>query len=112
MNLEYLKRECETLISEFQQTDLGKHWCDCIEHKNGLQNIAKYFIHHSARISEEEENAFFYTLDKICIISDILEGKADKYWLEVEYPDGWIRREEKTTFTPVRDKEGLCFKIV
>ena len=24
-----------------------------------------------------------------CIISDILEGKAEKYWLEVEYPEGW-----------------------
>lgn len=89
LGLEHLKKECEELINEFRQTHLGQHWCSCIEHKNGLQSIAKYFMHHRKQVSEEEEHAFFYTLDKICIISDILNGKADKYWLEVEYPEGW-----------------------
>ena len=58
-------------------------------------------MHKRKRITEEEEQTFFYTLDKICIISDILEGKADKYWLEVEYPDGWdcqcVSKHEHTT---------------
>lgn len=96
-NLEYLKSEYESLICSFQQTNLGKHWCNCIEHKDGLQSIAKYFMHQRRRISEEDVNAFFYTLDKICIITDILQGKADKYWLGVDYPDGWIKKEEQIT---------------
>lgn len=88
-NLEVLKGEYECLVEEFEDTRLGEHWIECIEEKEGLQHIAKFFMHKRKRITEEEEQTFFYTLDKICIISDILNGKADKYWLEVEYPDGW-----------------------
>lgn len=100
-NLEVLKSEYERLVGEFEDTKLGEHWIECIEEKDGLQHIAKFFMHKRKRITEEEEQAFFYTLDKICIISDILEGKAEKYWLEVEYPDGWncqcVSKREHTT---------------
>lgn len=96
-NLEVLKGEYERLVEEFEETRLGEHWIECIEEKEGLQHIAKFFMHKRKRITEEEEQTFFYTLDKICIISDILEGKADKYWLEVVYPEKWIRKEEQIT---------------
>ena len=100
-NLEVLKAEYERLAEEFEDTRLGEHWIECIQEKEGLQHIAKFFMHKRKRITEEEEQTFFYTLDKICIISDILEGKADKYWLEVEYPDGWdcqcVSKHEHTT---------------
>ena len=100
-NLEVLKAEYERLAEEFEDTRLGEHWIECIQQKDGLQHIAKFFMHKRKRITEEEEQTFFYILDKICIISDILEGKADKYWLEVEYPDGWdcqcVSKHEHTT---------------
>lgn len=75
----------EELIREFHQTRLGKHWCECIRLPKGLEKVGKYLINHRDSISEEEEARFFYLLDEICIITDILRGNAAKYWLNVEY---------------------------
>ena len=75
----------EELISEFRQTRLGKHWCECIMLPKGLEKVGKYLINHRDSISEEEESRFFYLLDEICIITDILKGNATKYWLNVDY---------------------------
>lgn len=75
----------EELISEFRQTRLGKHWCECIRLPKGLEKVGKYLINHRDSISEEEESRFFYLLDEICIITDILKGNATKYWLNVDY---------------------------
>lgn len=88
-NLQRLQDERVRLIAEFQTTKLGKHWMACIEDTDGLLHIAKYFMHEHKHITEEDERSFFYTLDKICIITDILKGNADKYWLEVSYPNNW-----------------------
>jgi hypothetical protein len=75
----------EELIREFRQPRLGKHWCECIRLPKGLEKVGKYLINHRDSISEEEEARFFYLLDEICIITDILRGNAAKYWLNVEY---------------------------
>lgn len=75
----------EELISEFRQTRLGKHWCECIMLPKGLEKVGKYLINHRDSISEEEEARFFYLLDEICIITDILKGNASRYWLNVDY---------------------------
>ena len=80
-----LEQTRESLIAEFKQTKLGTHWCECITSHNGLEKVGKYLINHRDSISEEEEARFFYLLDEICIITDILGGNAAKYWLNVEY---------------------------
>ena len=84
-------REIET----FKQTQLGEHWCDCITDDGGLAKFARYMMNHRDSINEKEEIAFFHQLDKICIIEDILSGKADKYWLKVKYP-----KEKKSSVIP------------
>lgn len=73
------------LIEEFKKNKLGKHWYECVKSKNGLEKVGRYLINHRNTISEEEEEHFFYLLDEICIITDILKGNAAKYWLNVEY---------------------------
>lgn len=88
-NLKELCSDRDRLIEDFVNSRLGEHWIDCISEENGIDHIAKFFMHQHKRISEAEEHDFFYTLDKICIITDIIEGKADKYWLDVDYPQGW-----------------------
>ena len=73
------------LTEEFKKNKLGKHWYECIKSKNGLEKVGRFLINHRNTISEEEEERFFYLLDEICIITDILKGNAAKYWLNVEY---------------------------
>ena len=73
------------LIEEFKKNKLGKHWYECIKSQNGLEKVGRFLINHRNTISEEEEERFFYLLDEICIITDILKGNAAKYWLNVEY---------------------------
>lgn len=90
MHLEHLRQERERLVRQFRQTVLGGHWCRCIESEQGLLCVAKFYQHRRRRgVTDTDEENFFRQLDRICIISDVLRGKAAKYWLDVEYPDGW-----------------------
>lgn len=86
-----LQKERNRQISLFGNNDYGKHWMACMTHENGIQNVAKYFIHHRDHFTDFNERDFFYTLDKICIIDDILQGYADKYGLNISYPDDWMK---------------------
>ena len=74
-----------SLIEEFMQSELGQHWYNCVLMDNGLELMGKFFINHQDTITEEEERRFFYLLDEICLITDILTGKEVKSCLDVEY---------------------------
>ena len=88
----------EELINEFKQTKLGAHWFECILLPEGLEKVGKYLINHRDTISVEEESHFFYLLDEICIMTDILQGNISKYWLNVEFKDAeYIQRQKKET---------------
>lgn len=82
-----LKEMREELVIEFKKTRLGKHWCECICNEKGLEKVGKYLIGNRDSIEYQEEASFFYTLDEICIITDILRGNASKYWLNIEYEE-------------------------
>lgn len=103
LKLVELQKERNHQISLFGNNDYGKHWMACVTHENGIQNVAKYFMHHRDLLTDYKERDFFYTLDKICIIDDILQGNADKYGLNISYPDDWMKpssevvEEEKET---------------
>lgn len=91
LKLVELQKERNHQISRFEYIDYGKHWMACMTHENGIQNVAKYFMHHRDHLTDYNERNFFYTLDKICIIDDILQGNADKYGLNISYPDDWMK---------------------
>lgn len=86
----------EKLINEFKQTKLGAHWFECIMLPEGLEKVGKYLINHRDTISVDEESHFFYLLDEICIMTDILQGNISKYWLNVEFEDAEsVQRQDK-----------------
>lgn len=91
LKLVELQKERNHQISLFRNNDYGEHWMACMTHENGIQNVAKYFMHHRDHLTDNKERDFFYTLDKICIIDDILQGNADKYGLNISYPDDWMK---------------------
>lgn len=91
LKLVELQKERNHQIRHFGYNDYGKHWMACVTHENGIQNVAKYFIHHRDHFTDYNERDFFYTLDKICIIDDILQGYADKYGLNISYLDDWMK---------------------
>lgn len=95
-NLKKLQKERNCLISAFRRTPLGDQWIRCMEHEDGIKYIARYFINKKNNLTAEEKSLFFYTLDKICIIEEILNGNAQKYGLKVDYPEDWFATEKGT----------------
>lgn len=89
-DLQELAKLRDSLIKEFSQTSIGNEWIMCMENENGIKYITNYFLNRREELTEEDEEQFFYQLDKICIIEDVLKGNAKKYDLDIAYPDGWF----------------------
>ena len=87
INLSLLKETRLSLIEKFKNHKLGLIWYDFINSHNGFEVFAKYFINQRETFTSKDEEHFFYLLDEICIITDILVGKAGKYWDDAEYID-------------------------
>lgn len=95
LNLNSLKEVRNRLINTFSKTHLGNQWILCMEHEDGIKYIAKYFMNQQNVLTTEEKYQFFYNLDKICIIEEILKGNAQKYGLKVVYPEDWFATEKR-----------------
>lgn len=95
LNLNRLQKEHNRLISAFSKSPLGNQWIRCMEYKDGIKYIAKYFMNKQNNLTTEEKSLFFYILDKICIIEEILKGNAQKYGLKVDYPEDWFATEKR-----------------
>lgn len=93
LNLNRLQKEHNRLISTFSKTPLGNQWIQCMEYEDGIKHVAKYFMNKKNNLTMEEKSQFFYTLDKICIIEEILQGNTQKYGLKVDYPEDWFTKE-------------------
>lgn len=89
MNLYELRDDGIRIYDEFIATPLGCRWLKCMKCKDGLKHFAHFFMHQRKGFTMAEEQAFFYNLDKLCIIEDILNGNANKYWLDINYPEDW-----------------------
>lgn len=103
LNFVEMQKERDNLIKDFKETTLGRHWIQWMEYKDGIKHVAHYFIRHRNDFTEKEEGDFFFTLDKITIINDILMGDCKKYWLEIDYPDGWFTMETKDNIEVTSD---------
>ena len=95
-----------SLIEEFMQSELGQHWYNCILMDNGLELMGKFLINHQDTITEEEERRFFYLLDEICLITDILTGKEVKSCLDVEYCETEEINQDNTLFEDGNHQEN------
>lgn len=101
-DLQELAKLQDSLIKEFSQTSIGNEWIMCMENENGIKYITNYFLNRREELTEEDEELFFYQLDKICIIEDVLKGNAKKYDLDIAYPDDWFTQNtsENTDVAP------------
>ena len=64
---------------------------------------------------EEEIKQFFETLDRICILTDILQGKASEYGLEVDYSQTELLQEGKFEITNrifKKNHNGKCIDFL
>ena len=89
-DLQELAKLRDSLIKEFSQTSIGNEWIMCMENENGIKYITNYFLNRREELTEEDEEQFFYQLDKICIIENVLKGNAKKYDLDIAYPYDWF----------------------
>lgn len=101
-DLQELAKQRDSLIKEFSQTSIGNEWIMCMENENGIKYITNYFLNRREELTEEDEEQFFYQLDKICIIENVLKGNAKKYDLDIAYPDDWFTQNtsENTDIAP------------
>lgn len=104
LNLKRLQKEHNRLISTFSKTPLGNQWIQCLEYEDGIKHVAKYFMNKKNNLTMEEKSQFFHTLDKICIIEEILQGNTQKYGLKVDYPEDWFATEKGTKSVNVYDE--------
>lgn len=102
LNLIRLQKKHNRLIRAFSKSPLGNQWIRCMEYEDGIKYIAKYFMNKQNNLTTEEKSQFFYILDKICIIEDVLKGNAKKYDLDIAYPDDWFTQNtsENTDVAP------------
>lgn len=107
LNFVEMQKERDNLIREFRETTLGRHWIHWMENEDGVKHVANYFMHHRNYFTEKEERDFFFTLDKITIINDILMGEGKKYWLEIDYPDGWFTIETTDNIEVASDNDVI-----
>ena len=77
-----------------------------MENENGIKYITNYFLNRREELTEEDEEQFFYQLDKICIIENVLKGNAKKYDLDIAYPDDWFTQNtsENSDVAPQKKK--------
>lgn len=95
--LEKIKEEFRELIPKFKTNSLGEHWAICMTEEDGFMPMVNYYKRRAddyildvdIESWEKEEETFFQQLDKLCIMADILNGKADKYGLQIKYPKNW-----------------------
>lgn len=110
LDFNMIKEERNGLIKAFRENPLGNRWIMCIEHEDGIKKIAKYYMNHQNDFTTEEKYQFFYNLDKICIIEEILKGNAQKYGLKVDYPEDWFatkkRDKKENKEVKVAEKNG------
>ena len=107
LNLKNLQKERNCLINAFRKETLGDQWIRCMEYEDGIKYIARYFMNQQNHFTKEEKHQFFYNLDKICIIEEILKGNAQKYGLKVVYPEDWFAMETTDNIEVASDDNAV-----
>lgn len=107
LNLKNLQKERNCLINAFRKETLGDQWIRCMEYEDGIKYIARYFMNQQNHFTKEEKHQFFYNLDKICIIEEILKGNAQKYGLKVVYPEDWFTKETTDNIEVASDDNAV-----
>ena len=63
---------------------------------------------------EEEIHQFFETLDRICILTDILMGHAEEYGIDVDYSKYVTPQEDDTVvkYTPTSNRQAILDQLL
>ena len=107
--LQMLREEIyeETFI-QLNNSELGNKYCEFIDVEGiptGVVRFANYMGAHYEEFSEQDENAFFYQLDKMRCIVSILSGEIkDIVGKDYEYPDGYFEEEKAVSKTIKTDE--------
>ena len=82
--LQEVKEERERQIEFFARMKIASRWYQMKDDDQAWRVFAQN-IPYGEKDREEEIRLFFETLDRICILTDILTGHAAEYGLNVEY---------------------------
>lgn len=97
---EYLLHEVaewrNNLIEDFAQKKIASRWYQMKDDDLWWRKFA-YNIPFNDADREGEIKTFFMILDKICILTDILQGHAEEYGIDVDYNNCISSQEDETT---------------
>lgn len=82
--LQEVREERDRMIEELARMKIASRWYQVKDDDVAWRVFSKNIPYGEAG-REEEIRLFFATLDKICILTDILNGHAEEYGLKVDY---------------------------
>ena len=95
--LTQLRKDLMDDFCDSGKSKLGSEWMQNMVKPEHIKFMDYHLLNDRATIGEEDERQFFYTLDKICIITDILNGNARKYGLDVMLPQEGLLEQRVTS---------------
>ena len=110
--LQEIHEERNRIIEKFARMKIASRWYQ-IKDDDETWRVFSRNVPYGEIGREEEINQFFTTLDKICILTDILNGHASEYGLEVDYSKA-VKQEkniEPTVAEAIREQTELLKKM-
>ena len=91
--LQEVEEERERQIEDFARMKIASRWYQMKDDDHAWRVFSQN-IPYGETGREEDIRQFFETLDRICILTDILMGHAAEYGLKVDYEDKYGGREQ------------------
>ncbi|UKK61329.1 hypothetical protein L6468_10050 [Prevotella communis] len=103
----------QNLIEDFTQKKLASRWYQMKDDNLWWRKFA-YNIPFNDADREEEIESFFILLDKICILTDILQGHAEEYGVDVDYSNFISSQEDETEVkdTLTSNRQGILNQLL
>lgn len=103
----------QNLIEDFTQKKLASRWYQMKDDNLWWRKFA-YNIPFNDADREEEIESFFILLDKICILTDILQGHAEEYGIDVDYSNFISSQEDETEVkdTLTSNRQGILNQLL
>lgn len=81
LQTEELTEKRNEMINRLAGTTAGQHWMKCMKTEDGWNYMARFVYGAESKLTPEEVDKFFLTLDQIAIMHDLIKGRGLKYGL-------------------------------
>lgn len=111
--LQEVEEERERQIEDFARMKIASRWYQMKDDDLAWRVFAQN-IPYGEKDREEEIHQFFETLDRICILTDILMGHAEEYGIDVDYSKYVTPQEDEIVvkYTPTSNRQAILDQLL